>query len=98
MIWQSDDQRIDGFIVENPAEVRVRRNLFSAIFKWPRLALKKGLVDIAECDNVYTRNFSQPPNKLMPSPTHPADRFGVPHAYYGKMDLLIGAFALGLAP
>jgi hypothetical protein len=76
VIGQGDDHRIDGFIVENSAEVAVSGDLFAAVLERPGFAVEVRLVHVAQRDDPCTGDFSHSGNELMPSPAYAADGRG----------------------
>ena len=76
MIGQGDDHRVDGFVVENSAEVAVSGDLFAPVLERLGFAVELRLIHVAQRDDPCTGDLSHPGNELMPSPADAAYRRG----------------------
>ena len=76
MIGQGDDHGVDGFVVENSAEVAVSGDLFSPVLERLCFAVEMRLIHIAQRDDLCAEDLSHSGNELMPSPADTADSRG----------------------
>src|SRR5438552_17800417 len=76
VIGQSDDHRVDGFVVENPAKVAVSSELFAPVLERLGFAVDVRLVNVAQRDDPCAGDLSHSGNELMPAPADTADSRG----------------------
>ena len=95
VIRQGDDHRVDRLVIKYPAEVRIRGDLLTPLLEGVDLAVKVGLVHVAERDDLGAGDLANPRNELMPATANPADGRGRSHSDHGKTDRLVSAPCLG---
>src|SRR5438093_13350458 len=76
VIGQGDDHRVDGFVVENSAEVAVRGDLFAPVLERLGFAVEVRLVHVAQRDDPCAGDLSYSGNELMPAPADTTYRCG----------------------
>ena len=91
VVGQGNDHRVDGLVVEDPAQVRMSGHLFPAVTGRLHFAVEVRLVRVAERDDSGTGDLAEPADELVTTPAHTADRCGGPQADDPQADRLIGA-------